>query len=88
LTARHSGTHRDRQISEFEASLVYRMSFRTARATQRNLQDKCLEGKEGKKREKERVREREEKLMRDHLFLIQPLRSIFRLFMVFDYYRQ
>ena len=25
-----------RQISEFEASLVYRMSSRTARATQRN----------------------------------------------------
>jgi hypothetical protein len=27
---------RSRQISEFEASLVYRVSFRTARATQRN----------------------------------------------------
>jgi hypothetical protein len=27
---------RGRQISKFEASLVYRMSFRTARATQRN----------------------------------------------------
>jgi hypothetical protein len=27
---------RGRQISEFEASLVYRMSSRTARATQRN----------------------------------------------------
>jgi hypothetical protein len=27
---------RDRQISEFEASLVYRVSSRTARATQRN----------------------------------------------------
>jgi hypothetical protein len=27
---------RGRQISEIEASLVYRMSFRTARATQRN----------------------------------------------------
>jgi hypothetical protein len=27
---------RGRQISEFEASLVYRMSPRTARATQRN----------------------------------------------------
>jgi hypothetical protein len=27
---------RDRQISEFEASLVYRVNFRTARATQRN----------------------------------------------------
>ena len=27
---------RGRQISEFEASLVYKMSFKTARATQRN----------------------------------------------------
>jgi hypothetical protein len=27
---------RDRQISEFKASLVYRVSSRTARATQRN----------------------------------------------------
>jgi hypothetical protein len=27
---------RGRQISEFEASLVYRVSFRTARTTQRN----------------------------------------------------
>jgi hypothetical protein len=27
---------RDRQISEFEARLGYRVSFRTARATQRN----------------------------------------------------
>jgi hypothetical protein len=27
---------RDRQISEFEASLVYRVSSRTARAMQRN----------------------------------------------------
>ena len=27
---------RNRQISEFKASLVYRVSFRTARATQRN----------------------------------------------------
>jgi hypothetical protein len=27
---------RGRQISEFKASLVYKLSFRTARATQRN----------------------------------------------------
>jgi hypothetical protein len=27
---------RDRRVSEFEASLVYRVSSRTARATQRN----------------------------------------------------
>jgi hypothetical protein len=31
---------RGRQISEFEASLVYRVSSRTARAIQRNLVSK------------------------------------------------
>ena len=35
LLSQHSGG-RGRQISEFEASLVYRVSSRTARATQRN----------------------------------------------------
>ena len=35
LKSQHLGG-RGRQISEFEASLVYRMSSRTARATQRN----------------------------------------------------
>jgi hypothetical protein len=38
---------RGRWISEFEASLVYRVSSRTARATQRNLVS------EKKKRERE-----------------------------------
>jgi hypothetical protein len=32
----HAFGGRGRQISEFEASLVYRVSSRTARATQRN----------------------------------------------------
>jgi hypothetical protein len=38
---------RGRQISEFEASLVYRMSSRTARATQRNpvLKNKIKQNK-------------------------------------------
>jgi hypothetical protein len=35
LRSQHSGG-RGRWISEFEASLVYRASFRTPRATQRN----------------------------------------------------
>jgi hypothetical protein len=43
---------RGRQISEFEASLVYRVSSRTAKATQRNLSRKK------KKRKKERKKER------------------------------
>jgi hypothetical protein len=34
--SQHSGG-RNRQISEFEASLVYKMSSRKARATKRNL---------------------------------------------------
>jgi hypothetical protein len=41
---------RGRQISEFEASLVYRVSYRTARATQRNLVSKKRKRKK-KKRE-------------------------------------
>jgi hypothetical protein len=40
---------RGRRISEFEASLVYKVSSRTARATQRNL---VSEYEEKKKRER------------------------------------
>jgi hypothetical protein len=43
---------RGRQISEFEASLVYKVSSRTARATQRNPVSKKTKIK--KKRKKER----------------------------------
>jgi hypothetical protein len=42
---------RDRQISEFKASLVYRVSSRTAKATQRNP---VSERKKKKERKKER----------------------------------
>jgi hypothetical protein len=42
---------RGRRISEFEASLVYKVSSRTARAIQRNP---VLKKKERKKRKKER----------------------------------
>jgi hypothetical protein len=45
---------RGRQISEFDASLVYRVSFRTARATQRNSVSK----KEKKRKEKKRKEKR------------------------------
>jgi hypothetical protein len=41
---------RGRRISEFEASLVYRVSSRTARATQRNP----VSGNQKKKKEKKR----------------------------------
>jgi hypothetical protein len=47
---------RGRRISEFEASLVYRVSSRTARATQRNPVSK---------KKKEKI-EREKKKKRSH----------------------
>jgi hypothetical protein len=50
---RHSGG-RGRWISEFEVSLVYRVSSRTARAT---TEKPCLEKKKRKKR-KEKKRKR------------------------------
>jgi hypothetical protein len=50
---------RGRQISEFEASLVYRVSSRTARATQRNLVSKNQD-KEKKRKEKKRKERRKE----------------------------
>jgi hypothetical protein len=40
---------RSRRISEFEASLVYRVSFRTARATQRNPVSKKTKKQTNKK---------------------------------------
>jgi hypothetical protein len=49
---------RGRRISEFEASLVYRVSSRTARATQKNPVSKNQ--KEKKRRERERGRGRRE----------------------------
>jgi hypothetical protein len=49
LSSQHLGG-RGRQISEFEASLVYRVSSRTARATQRNpvLKNKKQKSKQQK----------------------------------------
>jgi hypothetical protein len=55
---------RGRRISEFEASLVYRVSSRTARAAQRNpaLKKKKQKNKKNNKKKKERKRkERKEK---------------------------
>jgi hypothetical protein len=50
---------RGRRISEFEASLVYRVSSRTARTIQRNPVSKNQK-KEKRKKKKERKRERKE----------------------------
>jgi hypothetical protein len=43
---------RGRQISEFEASLVYKVSSRTARATQRNPVSKNQKKKKKKNKKK------------------------------------
>jgi hypothetical protein len=50
---------RGRRISEFEASLVYRVSSRTARTAQRNPVSK--KPKEEKRKEKEKEKEKEKK---------------------------
>ena len=55
--------HRGRWISEFEASLVYRVSSRTVRATKRNPVSKH-------QGERERERERE-KYLNSHLGFTQ-----------------
>jgi hypothetical protein len=48
-----------RQISEFEANLVYRMSSRTARAIQRNPVSKNQKKKKKKRKERKRKNEKE-----------------------------
>jgi hypothetical protein len=45
---------RGRRISEFEASLVYKVSSRTARATQNRTKTKTKKRKEKKRKEKKR----------------------------------
>jgi hypothetical protein len=52
VVSQHSGG-RGRQISEFEASLVYKVSSRTGRAIQRNLVSKNSKKQTNKKRNKE-----------------------------------
>ena len=49
-------TWESRLISEFESSLIYRASSRTARDTQRNPVSE-REGEKGRERERERERE-------------------------------
>jgi hypothetical protein len=46
---------RGRRISEFEASLVYRVSSRTARATQKNPVSKNQKKKKKKKRKEKKL---------------------------------
>jgi hypothetical protein len=54
---------RGRRISEFKASLIYRVSSKTVRATQRNPDSK------NKKRKKEKKKERKKRKKKEaHLF--------------------
>jgi hypothetical protein len=48
---------RDRRISEFKASLVYKVSSRTARATQRNPVLKYQKEKKEKKKRKRKKKD-------------------------------
>jgi hypothetical protein len=50
-----------RRISEFEASLVYRVSSRTARVTQRNPVSKHTKKKKKKKERKKRKEKKKRK---------------------------
>jgi hypothetical protein len=47
---------RGRRISEFEDSLVYKVSFRTARATQRNPVSKTKQNKTKTKNQKKQTK--------------------------------
>jgi hypothetical protein len=56
---------RGRRISEFEASLVYKVSSRTARATQKNPVSKKTKNKKKQKQKKKKKKKRKHKV---HLF--------------------
>jgi hypothetical protein len=56
---------RGSQISEFEASLFYRVSSRTARATQRNPVSKNKKEKKKKKKRNERQQAKRYSMFRD-----------------------
>jgi hypothetical protein len=53
---------RGRQISEFKASLVYRVSSRTARAIQRNPVSKNKTKQQKKKKRKKEKKKKKDKL--------------------------
>ena len=52
---------RGRQVSECKASLVYRVSFRTARATQRNPVSKTKQNKNPKNNRKKKKKNKKPK---------------------------
>jgi hypothetical protein len=52
---------RGRRISEFETSLVYRVSSRTARATQRNPVSKKMKKKRKRRRRRKKKKKKKKK---------------------------
>jgi hypothetical protein len=52
---------RGRRISEFKANLIYRVSFRTARATQINPVSKNKKKKQKKKKKKKKKKRKQNK---------------------------
>ena len=65
------GSGRKRQISEFEASLIYRMSSRPARATLRNPVSKNQKKKRKRKQKKRKENRGVESDVRDGLTGVQ-----------------
>jgi hypothetical protein len=63
---------RGRRISEFEASLVYQVSSRTARATQRNPVSKKKKKKKRKEKKKNRRRRRRRRRRRKENYSPTP----------------
>jgi hypothetical protein len=61
---------RGRRISEFEASLVYKVSSRTARATQRNPVSKS---QKNKNKNKNKNQKKKKKLLLSKVFISQTL---------------
>jgi hypothetical protein len=57
---------RGRRISEFEASLVYRVSSRTAKATQRNPVSKNKTNKQQQKKKKKKEKEKKRRGQRSN----------------------
>jgi ubiquitin len=66
---------RGRRISEFEASLVYRVSSRTARVTQRNPVSKNQRKKRKRKRKERERKEKEKKKKEEKRFFFLSLLS-------------
>jgi hypothetical protein len=68
---------RGRQISEFEASLVYRVSSRTARASQKNPVSKKKKKKKKRKKKRKEKKRREKKRKRKEVWLMYECGKVY-----------